>query len=66
VFYLQTLTGGKMDDEKKCECGMPLDEETECACEASKCIYCCECEDDCTCGCAEKCKKEDEDEEAVE
>ncbi|MFA5169302.1 MAG: hypothetical protein WC420_00945 [Candidatus Paceibacterota bacterium] len=47
-----------MAEEKKCGCGMPLSEETECSCEPGVCIYCCSCPPDCQCGCAEKKEKQ--------
>jgi hypothetical protein len=40
-----------MEEQKKCECGMPLDKKSECSCEPGTCIYCCTCPDDCSCGC---------------
>lgn len=48
-----------MENEKKCACGMPLDEKTECSCEPGVCIYCCSCPENCQCGCKEKAKKEE-------
>ncbi|MFA5085984.1 MAG: hypothetical protein WC468_00075 [Candidatus Paceibacterota bacterium] len=48
-----------MEEERKCECGMPLNAETECSCEPGVCIYCCSCPSDCQCGCAEKKEKQD-------
>jgi hypothetical protein len=41
-------------EEKKCACGMPLNEKTECTCDPSVCIYCCSCPPECTCGCQQK------------
>lgn len=52
-----------MSDEKKCACGMPLDEKTTCKCNDEVCIHCCECEEDCDCGCAEKAAEDEEAEE---
>lgn len=43
-----------MENEEKCECGMPLDDETRCSCEPDKCYHCCSCGPECTCGCQEK------------
>lgn len=40
--------------DKKCECGMPLDENTTCKCEPGVCFYCCHCPKDCPCGCKGK------------
>lgn len=37
--------------EKKCACGLPLDEKTTCSCRPDTCIYCCACPEDCACGC---------------
>ncbi|MFA4998876.1 MAG: hypothetical protein WC514_02545 [Candidatus Paceibacterota bacterium] len=35
-----------------CKCGMPLEkEEDKCKCKESTCYHCCECPEDCTCGC---------------
>jgi hypothetical protein len=48
-----------MDEDKTCDCGMPLTEETECKCQPDVCIHCCTCSDDCECGCKEKAAKED-------
>ena len=31
------------EEEKKCECGMPLTEETECSCQPGVCVNCCTC-----------------------
>lgn len=50
-----------MDEDKTCECGMPLTEETECKCDPNVCIHCCTCPDDCECGCKEKAAKEKEE-----
>lgn len=52
------LCAGK---EKKCECDMPLTEETKCACEPERCIHCCSCPKECECGCQEKAQKEKEE-----
>ncbi|MBM2820322.1 MAG: hypothetical protein HW405_82 [Candidatus Berkelbacteria bacterium] len=49
-----------MGEEKKCECGMPLTEETKCSCQPSVCIHCCTCVPDCTCGCQGKKNKQEE------
>lgn len=49
-----------MEDEKTCQCGMPLDEKSKCKCNEDVCIYCCECPEDCQCDCV---KKQDKDEE---
>ncbi|MFA5232541.1 MAG: hypothetical protein WC410_02655 [Candidatus Paceibacterota bacterium] len=42
------------NEEKKCGCGMPLNEKTECTCNPEVCCYCCECPPECQCGCQEK------------
>jgi len=47
----------------KCGCGMPLSDETRCKCNPKSCIHCCECPDDCKCGCKEKAKKDKEKDE---
>ena len=52
-----------MEEVKKCACGMPLDEKTECKCEKGVCIHCCNCEDDCECGCQDKAEEEGDDDE---
>ena len=49
----------KMEEAKKCACGMPLDEETTCKCDETKCAHCCECDVTCECGCKEKAVKND-------
>lgn len=37
------------------KCSMPLDkEENKCKCNESICRYCCECPEDCSCGCKKK------------
>jgi len=46
-----------MTEEKKCECGMLLSEETQCSCDPSVCIHCCKCASDCQCGCQDKAEK---------
>lgn len=51
-----------MEETKKCECGMPLTEETECKCEKGVCIHCCNCEEDCECGCSDKAEKDSDNE----
>lgn len=45
-----------MENQEKCECGMPLEEKTRCSCESKLCVYCCACSEDCSCNCAEKAK----------
>ncbi|HRY52757.1 MAG TPA: hypothetical protein P5089_02805 [Candidatus Portnoybacteria bacterium] len=40
--------------DRKCQCGMPLDETTECSCQPGVCCYCCTCQPDCECGCQQK------------
>lgn len=45
-------------NEEKCQCGMPLNEETACKCNPKICYYCCECPSDCTCGCQQKVEEE--------
>lgn len=40
-------------EDKKCACGMPLTKETTCTCNPELCIHCCECDEDCECGCAD-------------
>ena len=52
-----------MSDDKKCACGMPLSDETECKCEKGVCIHCCNCADDCECDCKAKAEKDNEGEE---
>lgn len=52
-----------MSDDKKCACGMPLNEETKCDCKEDTCAICCECDENCGCGCQEKAKKIKEDNE---
>ncbi len=42
------------NEERKCTCGMPLNEKTECSCNSEVCVYCCSCPPDCKCGCQEK------------
>lgn len=46
-------------EEKKCECGMPLNDEAKCACNPEKCIHCCSCGAGCACNCENKCEKEE-------
>lgn len=60
---LEINLGVKMEEVKKCACGMPLDDKTECKCKPEVCIHCCECEDDCSCGCAAKAEEDLEDDE---
>lgn len=50
-----------MEEAKKCACGMPLDDKTECKCEKGVCIHCCNCDDDCDCGCKKKSEEDKED-----
>ncbi len=45
-------------EQKKCPCGMPLDDKTQCKCNSELCIHCCECPDDCECDCNEKAKQD--------
>jgi hypothetical protein len=52
-----------MEETKKCACGMPLTEETDCKCKPDKCAICCECDETCACGCKEKAAKIKEDNE---
>lgn len=42
--------------EKNCQkCGMPLEDESNaCSCNEKLCRYCCECDDDCECGCKQE------------
>jgi len=47
-----------MEEEKKCPCGMPLSDETECKCNPDVCIHCCECDNNCECGCKKKASAE--------
>jgi TATA-binding protein-associated factor Taf7 len=70
VHIIKIIIKKDMEDEtKKCVCGMPLTEETTCACQPELCVNCCSCEPDCTCGCqekkdaAEESEEEDEDED---
>jgi len=51
------------NEEKKCNCGMPLNEKTECTCNPEVCCYCCECPPDCQCGCQEKKEQMDKEKE---
>ncbi|MFA5022015.1 MAG: hypothetical protein WC508_02980 [Patescibacteria group bacterium] len=38
-----------------CEkCSMPIDDDTRCACQPTVCFHCCECDDECECGCKSK------------
>ncbi|MFH1749907.1 MAG: hypothetical protein ABH837_03395 [bacterium] len=41
----------------KCDCGTPLDENSTCSCCENKCMQCCECPEDCSCGCKGKATK---------
>ncbi|MFA6437265.1 MAG: hypothetical protein WC242_03810 [Candidatus Paceibacterota bacterium] len=43
-------------EQKKCKkCDMPLDKpEDKCSCADDLCVYCCECEEECNCGCKKK------------
>ncbi|MFH0937052.1 MAG: hypothetical protein V1808_02040 [Candidatus Daviesbacteria bacterium] len=44
-----------MPEEKCKKCGMPLTKpEDKCACEEFICCHCCECGEDCDCGCKKK------------
>ncbi|MBI4709380.1 MAG: hypothetical protein HY764_04220 [Candidatus Portnoybacteria bacterium] len=43
--------------EQKCECGMPLNNDTRCSCNPALCIHCCSCDSDCQCGCQKKSKE---------
>ena len=55
----------KEAEEKQCECGMPLDEKTECKCEHGVCIHCCNCPDggeECGCFCEKKAAADNDDE----
>ncbi len=51
-----------MEAEKTCECGMPLNEQTACACQPNLCKHCCTCDPGCSCNCSAV----DDDEETVE
>ena len=47
--------------DKKCACGLPLDEKTICSCQPDTCIYCCSCGEGCECGCQDNNFSEDEE-----
>lgn len=48
------------------KCGMPVEEESKCTCDPSLCFHCCECAQDCTCGCSNMIDElEDEDEDLL-
>ncbi len=49
--------------EKKCACGMPLDDFTSCSCNPHLCFYCCTCEESCSCACADNRDAEKESDE---
>lgn len=49
-----------MEEQKKCACGMPLDDYTKCKCMPDTCYHCCTCPETCECGCMEKRKKDSE------
>ncbi|MDD5569198.1 MAG: hypothetical protein PHG23_02180 [Candidatus Pacebacteria bacterium] len=51
------------NEERKCQCGMSLNEETECKCEPNVCMYCCTCSEECSCGCKEKGEEKSEKQE---
>ncbi len=55
-----------MTEEKKCNCGMPLNADTECKCELDTCAICCKCPDGCECDCGPKADKIKADNEAEE
>ncbi len=40
------------------DCSMPLKEDNRCMCDATLCVHCCKCPDDCTCGCKDKSAKD--------
>ena len=40
--------------ENCAKCGMPLEEDAKCSCNPSLCAHCCECPEDCGCGCKTK------------
>jgi len=44
---------------------MPIEADTACSCNPSLCYRCCECPDDCTCGCSNM-NMVTEDEEDIE
>jgi len=52
-----------MEEVKKCACGMPLDDKTECKCKPEMCIHCCECDEGCECGCNVKAEEDLADDE---
>lgn len=51
------------NEERKCACGLPLNEKTECSCNPGVCIYCCSCPPECACGCQQKKEAEAKQEE---
>ena len=48
-----------MKEDKKCACGIPLNDKTTCKCDPKACIHCCKCTPDCKCGCQDKTKKKE-------
>ncbi len=47
--------------KETCEmCGLPLNDDNRCSCNPTKCVHCCTCKPDCTCGCKDKAAKIEE------
>jgi len=45
---------------------MPIEADTACSCNPSLCYRCCECSDDCTCGCSNMNMVTEAEEENIE
>jgi len=45
------------------KCGMPMDADSHCSCDASLCFHCCACQPDCSCGCSNMIDDYNEEEE---
>jgi hypothetical protein len=43
------------------KCGTPMEADSQCSCEPSLCYHCCACPPDCTCGCSNMIKDEEEE-----
>ena len=41
-------------------CSVDLTDENACSCDPTKCVKCCTCAPDCTCGCKTKATKQEE------
>lgn len=48
------------------KCSMPIEADTACSCNPSLCYRCCECSDDCTCGCSNMNMVTEAEEENIE